>query len=429
MKNLKRRLSLYLAVGLSLLVSTTAFAEVKDKPVVDIKLLSSPQRTVYDVGEDVDLYGMKVQVTFNDGEIYTASYTDLVVEGYNSQQEGSQLILARYGNYTVPFSVMVKKGTLQSINAKLKETRVWVEGAKLTPDMFKVTATLDTGTEREISGFEISPDVLQKGRNILTITYQGRTSTVTIDARENSVQSVRIESPGKEEFNYNEPFTTKGLHVVAHYLDGSEKDVTAECKVSGINTGQKGLQYANVEYAGKIVTYKVNVVQLVFDRIDTSPYKEDGVVYVYFKEREEPYVVTKDLIYIEDDNTTGMRTYKVFLNGTTYKCTEEIPDEDKVYRGSREVLVGVPIGINIKTDDVGQLGYIPATEVQSRTEASVRIHVESYEEIPYIQGLPATITVGKNGTVEMPMHMVRDFISTQRSVQFKRFKVKVEVGK
>ena len=81
-KNLRWRIcSLALATSIAL-NTLTVRAEVKDKPVAKLEVMSQPQRTVYDVGEDVDLYGMKVKVTFTDGEIYVANSNDLTYQGY-----------------------------------------------------------------------------------------------------------------------------------------------------------------------------------------------------------------------------------------------------------------------------------------------------------------------------------------------------------
>lgn len=256
-KNLRWRIcSLALATSIAL-NTLTVRAEVKDKPVAKLEVMSQPQRTVYDVGEDVDLYGMKVKVTFTDGEIYVANSNDLTYQGYQPNVEGSQLILAMYGEYSVPITVTVKQGELRSISVKLNKTGVWIAGTTLTPDMFKVTAHTDSGSTRDVEDFTITPTVLTEGRNNITIDYHGETATAVIDAKKNSVQTIRIESPGKQEFDYGEGFSTQGLKVIAHFLDGSERDVTADCTVTGVNTGKLGEQYAKVEYEEKLVTYKV----------------------------------------------------------------------------------------------------------------------------------------------------------------------------
>ena len=323
-KNLRWRIcSLALATSIAL-NTLTVQAEVKDKPVAKLEVMSQPQRTVYDVGEDVDLYGMKVKVTFTDGEIYVANSNDLTYQGYQPNVEGSQLILAMYGEYSVPITVTVKQGELRSISVKLNKTGVWIAGTTLTPDMFKVTAHTDSGSTRDVEDFTITPTVLTEGRNNITIDYHGETATAVIDAKKNSVQTIRIESPGKQEFDYGEGFSTQGLKVIAHFLDGSERDVTADCTVTGVNTGKLGEQYAKVEYEEKLVTYKVNVVQYIFDHIDITRWKDENVVEVYYKDREEPVVVTAQNVYIVDQDSTGTRIFLSVPSLDTGVCSMEV---------------------------------------------------------------------------------------------------------
>lgn len=414
-KNLRWRIcSLALATSIAL-NTLTVQAEVKDKPVARLEVTSQPQRTVYDVGEDVDLYGMKVKVIFTDGEIYVANANDLTYQGYQPNVVGSQLILAMYGEYSVPITVTVKQGELRSISVKLNKTGVWIAGTTLTPDMFKVTAHTDSGSTRDVEDFTITPTVLTEGRNNITIDYHGETATAVIDAKKNSVQTIRIESPGKQEFDYGEGFSTQGLEVIAHLLDGSERDVTADCTVTGVNTGKLGEQYAKVEYEEKLVTYKVNVVQYIFDHIDITRWKDENVVEVYYKDREEPVVVTAQNVYIVDQDSTGTRTFQVHVGNNVYTVESEIPKEERVYRNTKMINVSVPIGLATEVDVEGRLGYIPETPLEAN---GVRISIEEVDKCESLEGLPATISNGK-----LTLHLERDYAEPK----YYRWKAKLEV--
>lgn len=413
---MKGSLSRILSVAvLGTLLTNTVYAEVKDKPVASIEVVSQPQRTVYDVGEDVDLYGIKVKVTFTDGEIYTANSNDMTVDGYQPYVEGSQLILAKYGEYSVPISVTVKQGELQSISAKLAKSGTWIAGQQLTPEMFTVTAKTDSGSSKEVTDFTVTPNVLSEGRNIVNIEYHGKTATAVIDAKKNTVQTIRVENPGKQEFNYNEGFTAQGLKIIAHYLDGSEKDVTADCKVSGVNTGKIGEQYAKVEYEEKIVTYKVNVVQYIFDHADVSKWKEEQTVAVYYKDREEPTIATAQNVYITDNHSEGIRTFQIHLNGDVYTVTDTIPEDEREYRNTKVVRARVPIGMSTEVDTEGRLGYVPETILPGD---DFKITVEPVDSCEFLEGLPTTISNSK-----LTLHMEREFAEPA----YYRWKVKLEV--
>ena len=127
-----------------MLLFSTAYAQ----PVASIEIVRQPQRVIYDVGEEIDLYGLELKVTYIDGYVETVGYSDLIYSGYNPNQEGSQLIVVNYKEYSTPLAVTVKKGTLRSINVQLKYKGIWTQGMQLTKDNFVVTATYDVGSSR-----------------------------------------------------------------------------------------------------------------------------------------------------------------------------------------------------------------------------------------------------------------------------------------
>lgn len=375
-----------------LLLSSTAYAQ----PVASIEIVRQPQRVIYDVGEDVDLYGLELKVTYIDGYVETVGYSDLTYSGYNPNQEGSQLIVVNYKEYSTPLAITVKKGTLRSINIQLKYKGIWTQGMQLTKDNFVVTATYDVGSSREVTDYVFNPDIIVAGRNIINVTYQGKTSQVVIDGRENVCQNIRIEQPGKSEFNVGEPFNWNGLKVIGHFLDGTERDVTAKCNVTGVTTGKVGSYYAEVSYENKIVTYPVSVVKYVFARIDVSRWSEAGEVDVYFLNHEEPVKVMSENVRVTDDNKTGVRVFDVTCYGSTYTTTTDIPQSERRYIGTRRVHAVVPVGVRLKPNTEGLLGYIPKTELSTTCEFPISLRIDMGEECEVLHGLPASLTLQRN---------------------------------
>lgn len=423
-----RRKLIFTIFMLMMLSTGVSYGEVKDKPVASITLISGPQRIVYDVGEAIDLYGMQVKVVFTDGEEYTAGYTDLTCEGYNPQQEGSQLLIAKYGDYSVPFSVKVQQGTLRSISVSLKTTDTyWIAGKSLTKNNFIVTGSYDVGSSREVTDFVFNPSLLEVGRNVITVSYRDKSATVVIDARENSCQSIRVETPGTSEFQVGEPFNWRGLKVIAHYLDDTEKDVTSDCIVKGVVTSRQGRQYAEVTYKDKIVTYPVDVINMVFDRLDVEHWTDENIVYVYYQNKEEPVAVGPEAVYVTDDNKAGMRTFMVTYAGKTYQTNVSIPAEERKYINSKRVTVQVPIGITLKTNDGGELGYVAKTPLKSLTESTVGIKVSPVAEIPKLQGLPVALSVPKMSTIELTLDIPREKYADSKVQEYYRFNVELEV--
>lgn len=400
----KRKLQASLVLSCVLLLPySESYAEVKEKPISSIEIIQNPNRVIYDIGEDVDLYGMKVKVTFVDGEEYTADYKDLICVGYQPEQTGSQLVLVQYGGATTPFAVTVQKGTIRKLEARAIQRDVWIGGTVLKPEYFEVTAVLDNGRKEVVSDFEFYPNLLQNGRNIITIHRGSISTTVTIEGRENICQSIRIESPGTSEFDVGETFNWRGLRVIAHYLDGTEDDVTSACRVTGVNTGKTGSYYAEVSYQEKKVTYPVKVVDLTVKNIDLSQYYETEQALIYFNEREEPSLLDGANIRYEDNYETNVRTFYLVYKNKTFTKEEEIPEADRKMVGSNRIVVQVPIGITLTANEEGRTGYVPETILQSKGESGITMRTSLIGELGILHGLPASIYVPAGGVTPLAL--------------------------
>ena len=379
------------------------YGAVVDKDVLSVELITFPNRVVYDIGEDVDLYGMTVKVKFVDGEEAVVDYKDLMCVGYDHNRVGSQLVSAMYGSVPVPFSVTVKEGTIKAINAALNPRQVWIGGTKLLPNDFTVKAILDTGKEEEITDFDYTPKYLNSGRNVITVTHGNLKSLVSVEAKENVCQSIRIEAPGTQEFDVGELFNQTGLKVIAHYLDGSEDDVTTACKVTGVNTGKAGKYYAEVTYQEKKATYEVTVSSYTFSRIDISRYYETGTVDLYFNERQEPVTIDTDNIKYEDDYATNTRTFYVVYKNNTYTVDAEIPEDEQKVVGSNRIQVNVPIGLKLSVNSDGLTGYVEPVKLVCNGESLLKVHTSMQNPVEFINGLPAIISYPRVGSTTFPL--------------------------
>lgn len=393
------RVKLYTLILLFVLLSAfIVYGEPANEPVASIEVVKQPQRVVYDVGEDLDLYGLELKIIYISGYTETVGYSDVTYSGYNPLQEGSQLIVVDYKGYSTPLAITVKKGTLRSINVKLKQRGTWIEGMQLTKNDFTVTAAYDIGSSREVTDYEFTPDVIVNGRNIITVAYQDKTAQVVIDGQENVCQNIRIETPGTQEFTVGEPFNWNGLKVIANFLDGSEVDITSKCEVKGVTTGKVGSYYAEVSFKDKIVTYPVEVVKYVFDHADVSRWSVDREVDVFFLNHEEPVVIGEDGVHVTDDNKTGVRVFDIRCHGSTYTVTTDIPENERKYLGSRRILVTVPIGVKLKPNTDGILGYIPKTTLESACDVDTNLSISMPKECAAIRGLPVDVVLKKNSS-------------------------------
>ncbi len=78
-------------------------------PTASIRVVSAPAKTVYRYGEDIDLTGINVVYTDDEGKTKTVTNTSLLtVSGYDSKEIGKQTVTVSYGQHCDTFEVEVK---------------------------------------------------------------------------------------------------------------------------------------------------------------------------------------------------------------------------------------------------------------------------------------------------------------------------------
>ena len=70
--------------------------------------LTGEYKTEYRVGDTFDTTGMVFAATWSNGKSTTVKAADVTFEGFNSEKPGQQTIIAKYGDGSVNFSVLVK---------------------------------------------------------------------------------------------------------------------------------------------------------------------------------------------------------------------------------------------------------------------------------------------------------------------------------
>ena len=70
--------------------------------------LTGEYKTEYRVGDTFDTTGMVFTATWSNGEMTTVKADDVTFEGFSSEKPGQQTIIAKYGDGSVNFSVLVK---------------------------------------------------------------------------------------------------------------------------------------------------------------------------------------------------------------------------------------------------------------------------------------------------------------------------------
>lgn len=253
---------------------------------VSIAVTSKPNKLEYLEGKDsFDVNGGQITITYNNGTVGVIEMTAANVSGFDNTVVGVQNVAITYEGLKTSLEVTVKAKTPISVIVKTLPNKVeYLEGKDvLNCAGGKLLVTYDNGTVREvvlteenISGF----DNTKVGKQTLNVTYTEKDVTLTasfeIVIKAKSVESLKIEvMPEKLEYKLNEEtLSVDGAKIKVIYDNGTTEiiDVTL-AMTSGFDNTKAGKQLVVITYAGKTVSFSVEVIEYVLG--DTMG---DGIV-------------------------------------------------------------------------------------------------------------------------------------------------------
>ena len=174
-------------------ISGTATVTVADKVIligielIDIKVTTPPNKTIYESGENLDLDGMVVTAIYRDsytGDEFTDDiYTDTDPgNGDILNTIGRQLVTVRYFDKTDSFNVIVTDHDVDLIDIKVTKSPTklgYAIGERLDLKDIVVTATFSNGDELEFDGFTTDPaegdPLTEAGLNTVNVMYGEKT--------------------------------------------------------------------------------------------------------------------------------------------------------------------------------------------------------------------------------------------------------------
>ena len=162
----------------------TASFEVEVKEVVleSLAVKQLPHKVEYYVGEILDLSGLIIEGTYNNG--VTKEITDYTVSKL-TDNPGKQTVTVSYNGKTVSFEVEVKEVVLESLTIKQLPHKVeYNVGEKLDLSGLIVEGTYNNGVTEEITDYTVSKLTDIVGKQTITVSYQGKEVTFTVTVSE-----------------------------------------------------------------------------------------------------------------------------------------------------------------------------------------------------------------------------------------------------
>lgn len=95
-------------------VTVSDGTEQPEKPVLDkIAITRQPDKTEYQIGNDLDLTGLEVTAYYSDGTTRVLTEAEYTADGFDSATDGEKMITIRYEGKTASFTVTVKEEPVQ----------------------------------------------------------------------------------------------------------------------------------------------------------------------------------------------------------------------------------------------------------------------------------------------------------------------------
>lgn len=361
-----------------------SFAITVTERVIKFFSLIEPEKLSYVEGQELDVTGGKLQITFVSEDNYTerVPLEPDMISGYVPEQLGIQKLTVTYGEKTTTFVVNVVAKSLDSIAITTLPVKTeYLEGKDML-DLAggRLTLTYNNGTSEEVdlilaavSGFDNS----NVGKQALTVTYQGKTTTLEVTVRAKSLTEIRVtKQPAKQTYLEGETFEPAGMEITAYYDNGTSEAVT-DYALSGYDSAP-GSKIITVTYGGKTATFEVTVraKTLTEIRVTKQPAKRT---------------------YLEGDafDPAGMEITAYYDNGTSEAVTDY-------------GISGYDSTPGIKRLTVTYGGKTVALEVTVRAKALVSIAVtKNPDQMTYVEGtaldttgMELTLTFD-NGTKEV----------------------------
>ena len=212
---------------------TTSFT-VTVVDVSEIEVNTLPEKTEFLSGDSFDSTGLSILVKYTDGtsEIKTTGYE---ISGFDSGSVGEKTITVTYKTHTATFKVTVYD--LSGIRITSFPSKVYYKiGETFDPSGLTVAEVRQDGTEKEITGYDISGfDSSTAGSKTITVSYNATVNGTSKFVGSDSFQ-IKVTNDGKNPFDDSssggsgevEEGKTEPINVTVHWINGEFADLTNE---------------------------------------------------------------------------------------------------------------------------------------------------------------------------------------------------------
>ncbi len=245
--------------------SNEVMVKVEPLKITSIAITTPPQKTKFVEGTELDLSGMVVTGTYNNGK--TEEITNYTVSGYDSAKTGNQTLTISYNGLTVSLPVTVAKKSISGINITSLPDKLYYCNDETELDLtgLAVEMLYNNGTASECTSYTISGfDGTRTGTQTITISYRGFTDTFEIEVKR---YDFKTDSNISKQYDFDAKALTVGAHITSRTDAKAVKVIAA---VYNENNALMGVKMANTFFdtnEAKDLSIDVENVAYPFDKV------------------------------------------------------------------------------------------------------------------------------------------------------------------
>ncbi len=225
--------------------------------------LSDHVKTVYEIGDELDLTGVGISAFYSNCSSKSVSLDECSVINWNSSMAGERSVTIKYYGKSVTLKVTVVK-SLCGIELTPPRKLTYVVGEKMDLGGLAVRAKYTDGSSSALysSSYTVSPfDSSAPGQKEIVINHQGFTASFFVTVK--AVAQLIVTPPAQASIQAGQPLDLSGLSVRAVYEDGSSETLdSSNYSVSLPDLSTPGDKTVTIRFFGYTTTFTVHVKAL-----------------------------------------------------------------------------------------------------------------------------------------------------------------------
>ena len=303
---------------------------VNPKKATNVVLKNVPQKQEYIQNyEKLDTIGGSIEIEYNDKSKEIRPITPEMVSGFDNSKIGKQILTVTCEEMKVKYEINIVQKQVETIKINKMPGKVtYIQNYDLL-DISGGTIEIEYN-DKSRSILEITPEMISGfdntkiGKQLLTITYEGKTTEYEINIVEKDIVEIKMKTlPKKKEYIQNyEKIDLNGGTIEVIYNDKTNEEVKIlEKMIKGFDNSKLGTQTIIVKYGEyetefdiKVIAKSVEKIKIVKipEKIEYIKDKEDielngGIIKIYYNDQsEDEKEITKEMITGFDNKIVGI---------------------------------------------------------------------------------------------------------------------------